>query len=136
MENALKTVGILAALAATTLAFPHPAAAKPFPAGIVSLTGNISASNPIGPIYAHPWQNVNVDGMRIRTGWKDIEPQDGVYNWQLIDDCLARAATSGKFIGLSVIAGIKSPPWLMGADTFMDGSTTLNVGKLKCPTAS
>lgn len=136
MGNALKTVGILAALAATTLAFPHPAAAKPFPAGIVNLTGSISAHNPIGPIYAHPWQNVNVDGMRIRTGWEDIETQDGVYNWRLIDDCLALAATSGKFIGLSVVAGIKSPPWLMGADTFTDGSTTLNAARLSSPTAN
>ena len=129
MENALKTVGILAALAATTLAFPHPAAAKPFPAGIVNLM-------PIGHIYDHPWQNVNVDGMRIRMGWEDIETQDGVYNWHLIDDCLALAATNGKFIGLSVVAGIKSPPWLMGGDTFTDGSTTLNVATLSSPTAN
>jgi hypothetical protein len=55
---------------------------------------------------------------------------------ELIDDCLALAATSGKFIGLSVVAGIKSPPWLMGADTFTDGSTTLNVAGLYSPTAS
>jgi len=79
MENALKTVGILAALAATTLAFPHPAAAKPFPAGIVNLM-------PIGHIYDHPWQNVNVDGMRIRMGWEDIETQDGVKICQLMKD--------------------------------------------------
>jgi len=140
MENALKTLGILAALAATTVAFPRLAAAgpasKPFPAGIVDLTPSISASNPIGPIYSHPWQNVNVAGMRIRTGWEDIETQDGVYNWKLIDDCLALAATSGKFIGLSVTAGIKSPPWLMGADTFTNGSTTLNVATLRSTTAS
>ncbi len=140
MGNALKTLGILAALAANTVAFPRLAAAgpasKPFPAGIVDLPGSISASNPIGPIYSHPWQNVNVAGMRIRTGWKDIETQDGVYNWKLIDDCLALAATSGKFIGLGAIAGIKSPPWLMGADTFTDGSTTLNVATLTSPTAS
>src|SRR2546427_7809034 len=114
MENVLKTLGILAALAATTVAFPRlaaagPASSKPFPAGIVDLPGSISASGPIGPIYSHPWQNVNVDGMRIRTGWKDIETQDGVYNWKPINDCLALAATSGKFIGLSVVAGIKSP---------------------------
>jgi len=140
IENALKTLGILAALAAATVAFPRLAAAgpasKPFPAGIVDLPGSISASNPIGPIYSHPWLNVNVAGMRIRTGWKDIETQDGVYNWKLIDDCLALAATSGKFIGLGAIAGIKSPPWLMGADTFTDGSTTLNVATLTSPTAS
>ena len=140
MGNALKTLGILAALAAATVAFPRLAAAgpasKPFPAGIVDLPGSISASDPIGPIYSHPWQNVNVAGMRIRTGWKDIETQDGVYNWKLIDDCLALAATSGKFIGLGAIAGIKSPPWLMGADTFTDGSTTLNVATLSSPTAN
>src|SRR5438876_5960641 len=140
IENALKPLGILAALAAATVAFPRLAAAglasKPFPAGIVDLPGSISASNPIGPIYSHPWQNVNVAGMRIRTGWKDIETQDGVYNWKLIDDCLALAATSGKFIGLSVVAGIKSPAWLMGGDTFTDGSTTINGTTLTSSTAN
>lgn len=140
MQNVLKALAISTALVATpfTLA-PLSAAApapKPFPAGIVDLPGSITASNPIGPINSHPWQNPNVAGMRIRTGWKDIETADGVYNWQLIDDCLALAVTSGKFIGLSVVAGIKSPPWLMGADTFADGSTTLNVATLTSPTAS
>src|SRR5207247_10279370 len=103
MENALKTVGILAALAATTLAFPHPAAAKPFPAGIVNLTGSISAHNPIGHIYAHPWQNVNVDGMRFRKGWEDIETQEGVYIWRLNEECIALAANFGKFIAFHLL---------------------------------
>ena len=70
---------------------------KPYPAGIMDLPGAISAKNPIGTITDHPWQNVNVDGLRIRTGWDNTETADGVYNWAQIDECLALAVTSGKF---------------------------------------
>src|SRR2546423_5991976 len=139
MQTAVKILAILATLATTALTVISPVAAgasKPFPAGIVDLPGSIDDKHPIGLISSHPWQNGSVTGIRIRTGWKDIETQDGIYNWKLIDDCLALAATSGKFIGLSVTAGIKSPPWLMGADTFTDGSTTLNVATLTSPIAS
>src|SRR6266851_6364702 len=131
LKNIIQAIAVSTTLVAATLAF-----AKPYPAGIIDLPGSITASNPIGPISAHPWQNVNVDGMRIRTGWADIETADGVYNWALIDDCLTLAGASGKFIGLSVVAGIKSPPWLMGGDTFTDGSTAINAATLTSPTAN
>src|SRR5438094_3901681 len=89
-----------------------PQAVKPDPAGIIDLPGAISANAPIGTLDDHPWLNPNVDGLRIRASWSDIETADNVYNWPLIDDCLANALTSVKFIGLGVIAGIDTLPWL------------------------
>ena len=109
---------------------------KPYPRGIIDLPGAISAKNPIGTITDHPWQNVNVDGLRIRTGWDNTETADGVYNWAQIDECLTLAVTSGKFIGLGMIAGIDAPPWLMGGCTFTDGVTTLDVATLTSSTAN
>ena len=113
-----------------------PQAVKPDPAGIIDLPGAISANAPIGTLDDHPWLNPNVDGLRIRVSWSDIETADNVYNWPLIDDCLANALTSGKFIGLGVIAGIDTPPWLLGGVTFTDGSTTTDVATLTSATAN
>jgi len=101
----------------------------------MDLPGAVSAKKPIGSITDHPWQNVNVDGLRIRTGWNNTETANGVYNWVQIDECLANAVASGKFIGLSVGSGIDAPPWLMGGVTFTDGSTTINVATLTSLTA-
>lgn len=76
-----------------------PKALKPDPAGIMDLPGSISADDPIGTLDDHPWQNPNVDGLRIRTGWNNSELSDEVYDWVQIDESLANAAASRKFIG-------------------------------------
>jgi hypothetical protein len=135
IKRNITVLSILAALIAPRfVAVAGSAPVKPYPSGIVDLPGAISANNPIGPIADHPWQNENVDGIRIRTGWTDIETADGVYNWVQIDECIANAVAGGKFIGLGVISGLKAPPWLMGGVSFTDGSTTINVAKLTSQT--
>ena len=126
-----RTFGLLVILGSATLAGP-----KPFPRGIMDLPAKITAAAPIGALTDHPWLNPNVDGLRIRTGWNNSEPSDGLYNWVQIDDCLANAVASGKFIGLSLISGLDAPPWLMGGVTFGDGSTTLAVATLTSLTAN
>ena len=122
--------------AAGLLAPGKTQAIKPDPAGILDLPGAIDANDPIGTLDDHPWLNTNVDGLRIRVSWSDIETADNVYNWPLIDDCLANALASGKFIGLGLIAGIDTPPWLLGGVTFTDGSTTTDVAMLTSATAN
>src|SRR4029077_2218571 len=119
-------------LAATTPGF----GAKPFPRGLIDLPSAITAKAPIGTIDDHPWLNPNVSGLRIRTGWDNTETADGVYNWVQIDESLALAATSGKFIGLSVGAGITCPPWLLGGVTFTDGETVVDETTLTSLTAN
>jgi hypothetical protein len=112
------------------------AARKPYPAGIIDLPPSIDALHPIGDLTDHPWLSPVVDGVRIRTPWDNTEPGDGVYNWTQIDECLANALLSGKPIGLGVAAGITTPPWLMGGQTFEDGVATLGVATLTSDTAS
>jgi len=86
-------LGVL--LCAAVLVAPGKTQAiKPDPAGIIDLPGAISPANPIGTLDDHPWLNPNVDGLRIRVSWSDIETADNVYNWPLIDDCLANALAS------------------------------------------
>lgn len=118
-----KTFLISVGLSVTMLACADPvvSAQKPRPAGIFDLPAAITQDSRIGPIDKHPWLNPVVDGLRIRVAWKDIETADGVYDWSLIDECLATAATSGKVVGISVGAGIGCPAWLYGGDSFTDG---------------
>src|SRR5262249_10368814 len=111
-----------------------PQTLKPDPAGIIDLPAAISPRNPIETLDDHPWLNPNVDGVRVRASWSDIETADNVYNWPLIDDCLANALTSGKFIGLGVIAGIDTPAWLLGGASFTDGGTVSDVATLTSAT--
>ena len=104
MKKIVQFLSALSLLATATLGF-----GKPFARGIMDLPGAISATNPIGDITEHPWLNPNVAGLRIRTGWDNTQPADGVYNWTQIDEALALAVTSGKFIGLGVRSGISAP---------------------------
>jgi hypothetical protein len=134
MRNTIRLVGLVATIVIATLGFAQSAPLKPYPSGIIDLPGSIDASNPIGPIADHPWQNENVDGIRIRTGWDNTETADGVYNWVQINECITDAVASGKFIGLGMISGLKAPPWLMGGVSFTDGSTIINVAKLMSQT--
>jgi len=129
------TVNILSALSLLAAAMPG-FGAKPFPRGIIDLPSAIAVKAPIGTIDDHPWLNPNVSGLRIRTGWDNTETTDGVYNWAQIDECLDLALTSGKFIGLSVGAGITCPPWLMGGVTFTDGETVVDETTLTSLTAN
>jgi hypothetical protein len=109
---------------------------KAFPKGILDLPGSISIAKPIGALADHPWENSNVSGVRIRTGWDNSELSDGVYNWAQIDESLALAAQTGKFIGLGVTTGLTAPPWLMGGETFVDGTTVEGDSTLTSLTAN
>ena len=130
MRSTAKSFCLFFALAATA----H-AAVKPYPRGIMDLPGAISVKEPIGTLADHPWENPNVDGIRIRTGWDNTENADNVFNWVQIDECLANAQASGKFIGLGIISGVDAPAWLLGGVTFLDGSSTVDVATLTSATA-
>jgi hypothetical protein len=132
MDRITKLLAIVLFFAAGTFSF----AAKPFPKGLMDLPGSISAQDPIGIITDHPWENPNISGLRIRTGWDNTETADGVYNWVQIDECLTLALTTGKFIGLGVAAGLTSPPWLLGGQTFVDGATVAGDATLTSLTAN
>ena len=120
MKKVVQFLSALSLLATATLGF-----GKPFARGIMDLPGAISATNPIGDITEHAWLNPK----RLRAGYESeragmtLSRPTEFINWTQIDEALALAVTSGKFIGLGVTSGISAPPWLMGGVTFADGAT-------------
>ncbi len=49
------------------------------------------------------WTNPNVQGVRIRLGWSDIQPKSASeYDWSKIDSAIASAQKNHKLLGLSV----------------------------------
>jgi hypothetical protein len=68
--------------------------------------------------------NPNVDGIVVRTYWKDVEPGAGQYNWSFLDGQVAAATASGKRFVLVVLPGAFAPNWaLQGAQTALFQAT-------------
>ena len=84
---------------------------KPQPAGIVRLF-SVDVSRPEN---SPSWTNPNIDGMRLRPIWSDVQPGPATYDWSDIDELLDLATQHGKFIGLSVSAGTCTPRWVYDA---------------------
>jgi hypothetical protein len=84
---------------------------KPQPAGIVRLF----SVNVGRPENSESWINPNIDGMRIRPIWRDVQPGSATFDWSSIDELLGLATQHSKFIGLSVSAGTCTPRWVYDA---------------------
>lgn len=82
--------------------------AKPFPAGIIRLF----STNVSKPGNSPSWNNANIDGMRLRPLWSDIQKNPDSYDWSNVDEVLDLAAQHDKTIGLSVTAGMSCPQWV------------------------
>ena len=79
----------------------------PMPRGVISHGANGR------PIDQKILENPNVSGFLVLQGWHDIEPVEGVYNWQHIDSEVARAKAAGKVIKLTIHAGgDDTPVWI------------------------
>jgi hypothetical protein len=102
----VRTLILIGSLAAATIA-----PAKPFPAGIVRLFSTDVAK----PGNSPSWSNPNLDGMRLRPAWRDVQTGPASYNWSSIDAVVSLGSQYGKTIGLSVGAGVFSPQWLYDA---------------------
>ena len=87
------------------------AQSKPFPAGIIRFFSTKVARPENDP----SWNNVNLDGVRLRPIWSDLAPSGGVYDWSSVDAIFALAAEHDRTIGLSVTAGLYSPQWIYDA---------------------
>ena len=84
---------------------------KPQPAGIVRLF-NIRLPRPEND---RSWTNPNIDGMRLRPFWSEVQSGSETFDWSSIDRLLGLATQHGKFIGLSVGAGTCTPQWVYDA---------------------
>jgi hypothetical protein len=97
-------------------------AGKPDPGGIIRLFSTDVAKAENSP----SWTNPSLDGMRIRPDWSDIRPSSSTFQWSAIDVLLNLGTQHGKSIGMSVAAGVVTPPWVynVGATKYQlqDGS--------------
>src|SRR4029453_9241231 len=112
-------VTVLAAFGSSPMAV---AQSKPFPAGII----RFFSTNVSKPENDPSWNNVNLDGVRLRPIWSDLAPSKGVYDWTSVDAIFDIAAEHDRTIGLSVSAGLYTPQWVYDAGAtkyhLLDGS--------------
>src|SRR5215471_1831937 len=112
-----------------------PCASFIYPAVTDQPVGIVHLFAPGDPVCTEPdWNNVNVDGFRMRLAWNSMEtPAPTTYIWNTnpgyspckdsvnsnglgvgndLDAVLSMAASTGKFVGLSVSAGAFCPPFI------------------------
>jgi Matrixin len=107
--------GIQSLYGASTFSPTPTPSAKPLARGIVNL---LVGSNDLtgNPTLSLPY----VDGERLRAAWNSIQPDttgnplidSQNYDWAELDNSIALAAANGKYVGLSVGAGVFTPNWV------------------------
>lgn len=56
--------------------------------------------------------NPAVSGICIAAEWRELEPEEGEYDFSLIDSVLKKAAAKNKTVSLRVFPGISTPEWV------------------------
>jgi hypothetical protein len=51
-------------------------------------------------------------GIPVVVGWNELEPQDGVYNWNLVDGIIKKAAAHDKYVFTLLWLNPVDPEWL------------------------
>lgn len=59
------------------------------------------------------WKKDFVDGVVIRVYWKDLQPEESTYSWNLLDSVFESAKKSGKKVRLMIVPGFYSPQWVI-----------------------
>ena len=57
--------------------------------------------------------NSFISGVDVQINWRDIEPVEGRPDWSRLDWLMATAASSKKWLKLSVVPGFFSPAWAL-----------------------
>jgi hypothetical protein len=86
-------------------------------------TTGVFAVNPVSPtgvVQSAILTDQYVKGIFVSFNWNNLETQENVYTWTVIDSVLKQAAASGKVVTLAVMAGNNTPTWVYtdGAQTF------------------
>lgn len=55
-----------------------------------------------------------ISGVALQVGWRDVEPQEGRYDWSAIDAVVASARRSNKRITIHLLP-LHPPPWVFAA---------------------
>ena len=74
--------------------------------GIYSLTGMMKA------VKSSVFDLHYVEGLSIRAGWKDIEPVEGIYEWDYLDNIIQEAANHDKKVMIRILSGVHTPLWV------------------------
>jgi hypothetical protein len=61
------------------------------------------------------WNESNLIGCQIQTGWVAIEKTFGVRNWGILDAAVRLAGQYGKTLQIVTNAGVQSPKWIYAA---------------------
>ncbi len=67
-------------------------------------TWQLQAVDKLHPILA-------VDALSVRASWRRLEPRQGEYRWQYLDNCWRRCRQKGCKFVLRLMAGPHSPRW-------------------------
>jgi len=76
-------------------------------------------------------------GLSWRFRWKTIEPQEGQYNWAMIDRAIEVTAKARKHVLLRLVAGMHTPEWVYaGGVKFFEFGDEDAAGGLRHPTGT
>jgi glycosyl hydrolase family 42 (putative beta-galactosidase) len=105
------SICIICLLTLFIILLPNVIAGLPtMPGGVYAL---IKGNAPTGRSVL---SNPDVDGISLRTGWKEVEPSEDSYNWSYFDAEIAKAKNAGKKVLIRVAdGGANIPAWAMAA---------------------
>lgn len=63
-------------------------------------------------IYDEAVKASYIDGFAVSLYWKDVEPQDGHYDWSKVDPIVEKLLDNNKKLSFGLVAGIFAPEWL------------------------
>jgi len=79
------------------------------PTGVVAFSLYRKDKEPFPPAV---FTDQAVSGVDLLIGWDPLEPAAGSYDWSVLDCLFQQAHAHGKWVGLSLIPGFLSPPWV------------------------
>jgi Beta-galactosidase len=106
-------VGLFVMLAVLLTGMSTASAVKPAPHGIFVVLPAWNSERRVElnrPVLSNPL----VRGARIRTVWRNLQPEENSLNWSFFDEAVSLAQRHGKSVGLSVAAGTFTPEWVYG----------------------
>src|SRR5262245_17155339 len=83
--------------------------------GIYILTGKSGDKD-----FLDVLNTTGIVGVSLTAEWKDLEPQEGHYQWSSLDDAVAKVTHLHKTVTLRTFPGISTPDWVYakGAKAF------------------
>jgi len=113
----LSSLAVLPALAQAKAETPRCASSKELiPSGLAVVLPPGAGRDPSQELQA--LNNQYISGVAIQINWRDIEPVQGKPDWSRLDEIMAAAESSHKWVQLDIFAGFFSPAWaLEGAKT-------------------